>query len=70
MKKNVGGLDRALRILLGVLIGAAGYYYSSWWGLLALPLIVTGLFSRCGLYYPLGISTCKVEEPPKQEEKK
>lgn len=59
MKKNVGGIDRILRIVLGLLIGAAGVYYESWLGLIGLIPLATGLFSTCGLYSIFGWSTCK-----------
>lgn len=65
MKKNVGGMDKILRIVLGVVIIGAGVYFNSWWGAIgALPLI-TGLVGRCGLYYPMGVSTCPMEEAKK-----
>jgi hypothetical protein len=58
-QKNVGGWDRKLRIILGVLIMLAGVYYENWWGILGLVIFLTGLFSRCGLYKFFGINTSK-----------
>ena len=58
MKKNVGKTDKTIRIILGVLIGAAGVYFSSWWGLIALIPLLTGIFGTCGLYSLFGVSTC------------
>jgi len=58
MKKNVGKTDKTIRIILGVLIGAAGIYFSTWWGLIGLIPLLTGIFSTCGLYSLFGVSTC------------
>ncbi len=41
MKKNIGSLDRWIRIVLGLIITILGYMYKSWWGLLALIPLVT-----------------------------
>ncbi|UCE25132.1 MAG: DUF2892 domain-containing protein [Candidatus Zixiibacteriota bacterium] len=64
MNANVGGVDRAIRVILGIVILALGFYYGSWWGLVGLVPLGTGLFSRCGLYALFGISTCKLSEKP------
>ncbi len=64
-EKNVGGADRVIRLVLGIIIIAAGIYFKSWWGLVGLIPLGTAVFSRCGLYYPLGISTCKMKETSK-----
>lgn len=62
-KKNVGGLDRAVRVIVGLAILGAGYYYHTWWGLLGLVLLFTAVTSSCYLYTLLGLSTCKVDAP-------
>jgi len=59
MKKNIGSLDKVLRILVGILIGAFGLYFKSWWGLLGLIPLFTAMINFCPLYKPFGISTCK-----------
>lgn len=61
MKCNVGTTDKVIRIVLGVSIGAVGYFYTSWWGLLGLIPITTALINWCPLYLPFRISTCKVK---------
>ncbi|MGD9976963.1 MAG: DUF2892 domain-containing protein [Bacteroidales bacterium] len=58
MKKNVGTADKVIRIVLGVAIAAAGIYYQSWWGLLAVLPVATAFMGCCGLYSILGINTC------------
>jgi len=64
--KNVGGIDRVLRIVVGiillmlVLLAFVGpktpWAYLGFIGLL--PLL-TGIFGYCGPYKLLGINTCK-----------
>ncbi|QKG80658.1 YgaP family membrane protein [Tenuifilum thalassicum] len=63
MKKNVGKFDMVVRIILAITIAVAGIYYHSWWGLLALIPLITGLTRFCGLYSIFGISTkCSKKE--------
>lgn len=62
MKCNVGTVDRLLRIILGLVIGILGVVFNSWWGLVGLVPLLTGLFSFCPLYLPVKISTVKKEE--------
>jgi hypothetical protein len=57
MKKNVGGIDRIVRILLGLALVAMGLYTQSWWGSVGLVPLVTGLVGWCPLYVPLKLST-------------
>ncbi|WP_416192010.1 DUF2892 domain-containing protein [Neisseria sp. CCUG12390] len=59
MKRNVGGVDRAIRIILGLaLIVAAATGTIGWWGWLGVLPLATGIFSFCGLYSLLGVNTC------------
>lgn len=57
MKENIGITDKWVRIIIGLLIGAAGIYFKSWWGLIGLVPLATGLVNSCPLYLPFGIST-------------
>ena len=59
MKANVGETDRIIRIVLGIAIIIAGIVLHTWWGLVGLLPIVTGLIRFCGLYAVLGINTVK-----------
>ncbi|MGM0529727.1 MAG: YgaP family membrane protein [Bacteroidota bacterium] len=61
MKKNIGKTDKTVRIILGMLIGVAGLYFQSWWGLLGLIPLLTAFMGTCGLYLPFGISTCSTK---------
>ena len=62
MKCNVGQTDRLLRIIIGLAILVLGYIYSSWWGLIGLIPLLTGLFRWCPAYLPCKISTDKSEK--------
>lgn len=63
MKMNVGGVDRSLRIVLGVLLialsvtGVIGV-----WGWLGVVPLLTGIFRFCPAYLPFGWSTCRMEQ--------
>jgi len=59
MNLNVGSADRVIRIVVGVAICAAGWYYHSWWGLIGLVPIVTAAIGWCPAYLPIGLSTKK-----------
>lgn len=59
MKKNVGGIDRILRIIVGVSLIAAGIYSQTWWGLIGFIPLLTGIFQICPAYGPLKINTYK-----------
>lgn len=67
MKKNMGSVDRVVRVLIAAII--AGLYLggaiSGTLGIVLLVLagvfVLTSLVSFCPLYAPFGISTCKVK---------
>jgi hypothetical protein len=68
MKKNMGGTDRILRIVLAVVF-AVLYFTGTVGGTIGLVLLILGavflatsLISFCPLYLPFGISTCKVKK--------
>lgn len=57
MKCNVGKRDKNIRIIVGIVVIAISIYLKSWWGVLGLLLILTGLLGRCGLYTLFNINT-------------
>lgn len=59
MKKNIGSIDRLLRINAGLLVAILGVIFDSWWGLIGLIPFTTGLYSWCPLYVPFKLSTIK-----------
>ncbi|WP_296645051.1 YgaP family membrane protein [Roseinatronobacter sp.] len=65
LAKNVGSIDRVLRIVVGValLLGFAlnmgGAY--SWLYLIGIVPLATGLMSTCPLYAIIGVNTCSTK---------
>jgi len=59
MKANVGGVDKVIRVVLGLVIITLGIVYKSWWGAIGVLTLATVAFSFCPLYTVLGISTRK-----------
>ncbi len=62
MTKNVGGLDRVIRILVGLALIAWGFLGLEGGGrwvavVIGLVPLVTALIGFCPLYKPFGIST-------------
>ena len=62
MKCNVGSVDRLLRIIVGLIIAILGVVFDSWWGLVGLVPLATGLFQFCPVYVPFKLSTVKKEK--------
>lgn len=59
MKANVGGIDKILRIVAGVvLLGLAIMGIGTPWTWIGVVPLATGLFNFCPLYPLLGINTC------------
>ncbi len=61
MAANVGGVDRTLRIVVGIVLIALYFVLSGparYVGLLGLVALFTGLVRFCPLYTLLGIDTC------------
>jgi Protein of unknown function (DUF2892) len=65
MKSNVGGFDRIVRIIGGLVILGAGFYYHSWWGLLSIPILLSAVFRFCPAYLPFGLSSSQSKSGPK-----
>lgn len=57
MKVNVGGIDRALRLIVGLGLIGWGFYTRNWWGAIGIIPLMTGLTRRCPAYAPFGIRT-------------
>ena len=68
MKKNMGGADRTIRIILAVVIGVL-YWQKIIDGTLAYVLlalaaifVLTSFINFCPLYSLVGLNTCKVRK--------
>lgn len=67
MLTNESTIDRALRIVLGVVVlSLVVVGPQTMWGLLGLVPLLTGLVGFCPLYRLLGISTCPARVGRKQ----
>lgn len=62
MKPNVGGFDRILRALVGLVLLGVGYYFKSWWGLVGIVPLSTAIFRFCPAYLPIGLNTCELKK--------
>ncbi len=63
MKSNVGGIDRPLRIVAGlVLIALAATGTVGMWGWIGVVSLLTGLIGWCPVYPLLGINTCPMKK--------
>jgi hypothetical protein len=63
MKSNVGGIDRTLRVLVGLLlIGLAMAHMIGVWGWIGVLPLLTGVFGFCPAYLPFGLSTCHMHK--------
>jgi hypothetical protein len=65
MEKNMGTIDKTIRIIIGFVIFGL-YFADIITGTLGIILIIlasvfllTSVFSYCPLYVPFGINTCK-----------
>ncbi len=59
MSANVGGIDRILRIVIGLILIALVFVGPQTpWGWVGLVPLLTGLFRFCPAYLPFGLSSC------------
>ncbi|MBK8016630.1 MAG: DUF2892 domain-containing protein [Betaproteobacteria bacterium] len=61
MKSNVGGIDRLLRIVVGIALLAMFFVAEGtlkYVGLIGIVPLLTGLFRFCPLYSIVGLNTC------------
>ncbi len=64
LRPNVGGLDRAIRMLLGSILLAAGIFlriqgvsHALTIGIVGLVMLIMSVIRFCPLYVPFGLST-------------
>ena len=64
MKKNIGQLDRLMRVFLGLALIVFAAVMNQPWAYLGIVPLVTGLAGHCPAYRLIGLSTvCKSCEP-------
>jgi hypothetical protein len=62
MKTNVGGADKALRIIAGLAVLSLFFILKGdarWWALVGIVPLLTGITGYCPAYLPFGMSTGK-----------
>ncbi len=66
MQKNVGGIDRILRIVVGIVLIALVFVGPQTpWGWIGVVPLGTALIGWCPAYLPFGLSTCKADPADK-----
>jgi len=65
MKKNVGSVDKMIRIFVALVVGVLIYLdvvsgtLAIVLGVVAIVFLLTAFFGFCLIYKPLGINTCR-----------
>lgn len=65
MKHNVGSADRAVRIVIGLVLLAAIFFVEGsvrWLGLIGVVPLLTGIVGSCPLYSLFGFASCPMEK--------
>jgi hypothetical protein len=65
MERNVGSVDRIVRIVGGLALLSLIFVLDGnarWWGLVGLLPLATGVFRWCPAYVPFGIRTDRAAE--------
>lgn len=62
MKLNVGGIDRILRIVVGLALIAWALMGGPIWAWIGIVPLATGAVGFCALYPLLGINTCPMKK--------
>lgn len=57
MTRTIGSIDRIIRLVLGLGLVGVGVFAETWWGLIGLVPLLTGLLNWCPLYSLFGLST-------------
>ena len=69
MTRNVGNIDRIVRVLVGLALLSLIYFLEGnarWWGLIGLGPIATAALGYCPPYAWMGFSTCEKKEAAPQ----
>ncbi len=59
MIKNIGTVDKVVRVILALIFAYLGYAYSAWWYIVTVVLLITVFTGFCWPYKWFGISTNK-----------
>lgn len=60
---NEHSIERVIRVALGVVLLSLVFFGpQTYWGLLGIVPLATGLLGSCPLYTLLGVSTCSIKQ--------
>jgi heme O synthase-like polyprenyltransferase len=59
MKRNIGDIDRDIRLILGMVLLVIGVMLNSWVGLIGVVLLGTGILDWCPIYAIFRIDSCR-----------
>ncbi|MEO0139512.1 MAG: DUF2892 domain-containing protein [candidate division WOR-3 bacterium] len=67
MKRNVGTVDRVIRVIVGLLAFGGIFFVSTIWlkvllGIVGIVMLFTAATGFCALYTLFGISTCPAKK--------
>lgn len=62
MQRNVGGIDKVARIIVGVGLIAWALLGGPWWAWLGIMPLITGALGWCPAYPLLRINTCSLNK--------
>ena len=61
MKTNVGGIDKILRIVVGIALVAWAIFGGPVWAWIGVLPIITGVMGWCPAYTLIGLNTCPLK---------
>jgi hypothetical protein len=72
MKKNIGGYDRLLRVIIGLcgIIFSFGIPKLLWVEIISVIILLTGVIGWCGVYAIFGVNTASTKKAVKKITKK
>ncbi|MCK2089568.1 DUF2892 domain-containing protein [Thauera aromatica] len=62
MKTNVGGIDKIVRIVIGIALVAWALFGGPVWAWIGVIPLATGLMGWCPAYGLFGMSTCPLQK--------
>ena len=60
MSRNVGTVDRGLRVVVGLVLLGLAWFGGHWWGWIGVVPLVTAFAGFCPAYKLIGLNTCPI----------
>ena len=60
MSRNVGTVDRVVRVVLGLVLLGLAVFGGQWWGWIGIVPLITAFAGFCPAYKLFGMSTCPI----------